>query len=153
MRISDYLVADFIVTRLAARDIDGIVREVSAKAADAGVGPEDVIAEKLLERERSHPTVMGGGLAIPHATVPGLPRPVVGIAVTDEPVEFGREELGPVRVFFVLLSPPGHAKDHVKLLARICRLGRHENFLERIEESGSGEEIVRVVESIDAQHA
>lgn len=152
MRIADYLSADFIVHRLSAQDVDGVVHELSARAAEAGFGPEELIAERLLERERSHPTVMGSGLAIPHATVPGLPNPVIGVGLASEPVQFGPPDLEPVRVFFVLLSPPGKERDHVKLLARICRLGRHENFLAQLEQTSSGEDLVRIIESIDAQH-
>lgn len=152
MRIAEFLRADFVVPRLAARDVTGIVKEVSARAAAAGVGPEDLIAEKLLERERAHSTVMGSGLAIPHATVPGLPDPVIGVAVAREPVQFGPDDHEPVSVFFVLLSPPGREREHVKLLARICRLGRNENFLDRLGDTETDEDIVRVIESIDAQH-
>ena len=152
MRISDFLRSDFIVASLKARDVDGVVREVSARAAAAGVGPEDLIAEKLLERERSHPTVRGSGLAVPHATVPGLLEPVVGVALAPEPVQFGPEEMATVRVFFVLLSPPGREPEHVKLLARICRLRRHENFIDRLEEAENDQDIFRVVETIDALH-
>jgi len=152
MRLSEFLQADFVVESLVARDVDGVVREVSARAAAAGVGPEDLIAEKLLERERSHPTVIGAGLAIPHATVPGLPAPVIGIALAREPIAFGPQELGPVRVFFVLLSPPGREREHVKLLARICRIGRHEDFIQRLDRTKTAEDIVEVIASIDAQH-
>ena len=49
---------------------------------------------------------MEPGLAVPHATVPGLMELVIGVALAPEPVQFGPEEMGPVRVFFVLLSPP-----------------------------------------------
>lgn len=152
MRLSEYLRGDFVVADLGGRDVESVVREVSARAAAAGVGPEDVIAAKLLERERSHTTVIGAGLAIPHATVPGLAAPVIGVALAREPVQFGPQESEPVRVFFVLLSPPGSEREHVKLLARICRLGRHESFIERLERTRTGEDIVRVIESIDAQH-
>ena len=152
MRISEFLRAEFVVSRLAARDIDGVVHEVSARAAQAGLGDESLIAQKLLERERSHPTVMGAGLAIPHATVPGLVDPVIGVAVAREPVQFGPSDLEPVSVFFVLLSPPGREREHVKLLARICRLGRHEDFIERLGETDDDDDILRVISSIDAQH-
>jgi mannitol/fructose-specific phosphotransferase system IIA component (Ntr-type) len=152
MRLADYLCADFVLSHLEGRDVESVVREVSARAATAGVGSEDVIAGKLLERERAHSTVIGAGLAVPHATVPGLDDPVIGIAFAREPVTFGPEASEPVRVFFVLLSPPGREREHVRLLARICRLGRSERFLERLERTDTDEDIVRVVESIDAQH-
>jgi len=41
----------------------------------------------------------------------------------------------------------------VKLLARICRLMRHENFIEQLVAAGSEEAILQVIEAIDAQHA
>jgi mannitol/fructose-specific phosphotransferase system IIA component (Ntr-type) len=153
MRLSEFLRPDFVVTRLAARDVDGVVREVSAKAGAAGVAPEDVIAQKLLEREKLHSTVMGSGLAIPHATVPGLDEPVIGVALAGEPISFGPAETDLVRIFVVLLSPPGREREHVKILARICRLMRHENFLEQLEAADGAEEILQVIEAIDAQHA
>ena len=153
MRLSEYLHPDFVLSRLDARDVDGVVRELSVKAALAGVADEDLIAEKLLERERQHSTVMGSGLAIPHATVPGLEQPVIGIALAREPIVFGDEGSDPVSVFVVLLSPPGSERQHVKILARICRLMRHEGFLEQLEAAQSDAGILQVVETVDAQHA
>ena len=58
-----------------------------------------------------------------------------------------------MRVFVVLLSPPGREREHVKLLARICRLMRHEGFLDQLEEASDDQGIIRVIEAIDAQHA
>lgn len=153
MRLSEFLRPDFVVSHLQARDVDGVVREVSARAGSVGVAAESVVAEKLLEREKQHSTVMGAGLAIPHATVPGLDEPVIGVALAREPVAFGPEESDPVRVFVVLLSPPGREREHVKILARICRLMRHEGFLDQLEEAPDDAAIVQVIEAIDAQHA
>jgi PTS system nitrogen regulatory IIA component len=153
MRLSEYLRSDFVVSRLEARDVEGVVQEVSGRAGAAGVAPEHVVAEKLLERERQHSTVMGSGLAIPHATVPGLDEPVIGVALAREPIAFGPEDADPVSVFVVLLSPPGREREHVKILARICRLMRHESFLDQLEAADDDEGIIRVIEAIDAQHA
>lgn len=153
MRLTDFLRADFVLTRLLADDVDGVVAEVATLAGTAGVGPAAVIQEKLLERERLHPTVMGSGLAIPHATVPGLPEPVIGVALAgDRPIAFGTADQDPVRIFFVLLTPPGYEREHVKLLARICRLVRHDGLIESLEAASGPAEIVRLIEHVDAQH-
>jgi len=137
---------------MEARDVDGIVHELSARAAGVGVGSASLIAERLLERERAHPTVVGAGLAIPHATVPGLEDPVIGIGRSDDPIDFGPPDLGPVRVFFVLLSPTGQERLHVKLLARICRLGRHHDFIGELVAAESEEGIIEVVGAMDRLH-
>ena len=152
MRLSEFLNHDFVVTHLEARGVKGVVDEVSARAEEVGVGPADLISEKLYEREEAHPTVMGAGLAIPHATVPGLAGPVIGVALSPEPVQFGTSELDPVRVFFILLSPPGYEREHVKLLARICRLIRHDGFIDQLEEASDATGIVELILAIDDQH-
>lgn len=152
MRLREYLDAEFVVKRLTATEVEGIVGEVATRAEEADVAPAEVVREKLLERERLHPTVMGSGLAIPHATVPGLDAPVIGVALAPGPVSFGGEEMDPVRAFFILLSPPGHEREHVKLLARICRLARHQDFLQQLESAEDGVEIMAVVTAVDDQH-
>jgi PTS system nitrogen regulatory IIA component len=153
MRLREFLRPDFVLLRLESSDVDGVIAEVARKAGAAGLGDPDVIRDQLLEREHLHPTVMGSGLAIPHATVPGLERPVIGVALAGgTPVPFGPTDQGTVRVFFVLLSPPGHEREHVKLLARICRLVRHEGFMEQLEASSGPGGVVDVIESIDALH-
>lgn len=152
MRLKEYLRPDFVLVRLEARDVEGVLHEVSSVAETAGVGPQEVIERKLLEREREHPTVLGAGLAIPHATIPGLAAPALGVAVAPEPVPFGPTDLDPVRVFFVLLTPPGFEREHVKLLARICRLARFEDFVDRLGASRTGRELIEIIETIDAEH-
>lgn len=152
MRLREFLNDAFVVRRLSARDVEGIVGEVARRAEEAGVAPAEAVEEKLLERERLHPTVMGSGLAIPHATVPGMDAPVIGVALAPEPVEFGGEEMDPVRAFFILLSPPGHEREHVKLLARICRLARHQDFLDQLEAAADDPGVMAVVTAVDDQH-
>jgi PTS system nitrogen regulatory IIA component len=153
MRLREFLRDDFVLLRLKSSDVRGVVHEVSARAGTAGVGPGEVIEEKLMERERLHPTVMGSGLAIPHATVPGLDAPVIGVALAgNEPIPFGGSEQDPVRVFFVLLSPPGLEREHVKLLARICRLVRHEGFIDSLEAAPDEGKVIEIIQSVDAQH-
>ena len=153
MRLKEFLQSDFVLLQLESRDVEGVVREVSRCAGQAGVGSESLIQEKLLERERLHPTVMGAGLAIPHATVPGLEAPVIGVALSGgEPIAFGAADQDPVRVFFILLSPPGHEREHVKLLARICRLVRHEGFIDDLESAQDRDKVIGLIELIDAQH-
>lgn len=153
MRLRDFLHPDFVLLRLNSKDVEGVISEVAGQAGAAGLGDPELIRSQLLERERLHPTVMGSGLAIPHATVPGLEEPVIGVALSGgEPVPFGPSDQGAVRVFFVLLSPPGREREHVKLLARICRLVRHEGFMESLEASSAPEQVVEVIESVDALH-
>ena len=153
MHLKEFLRDDFVLLSLESRDVEGVVGEMAARATEVGIGSEEVIGAKLLEREGVHPTVMGRGLAIPHATVPGLDRPVVGVALPGgDPIHFGWSDMDPVRLFFILLSPPGHEREHVKLLARICRLVRHDGFMERVEAATDPTRVTEIIRTVDALH-
>jgi len=152
MRLREFLRADFVVSRLQANDMEGVVQEICARACAAGIGDADVMAEKLLERERTHTTVIGSGLAIPHATVPDLSEPVIGVALARDPIPFGPPGTDPVRLLFVLLSPPGREREHVKLLARICRLARRADFIDQLAAADDDASVIEMIELIDDQH-
>lgn len=154
MRLNDFLHGDFVIPRLEATDRDGVVAEISRKAAAAGIADEGTVRERLLERERLHPTVMGSGLAIPHAVIPELTKPVLGVALTGgRDVSFGPGEQDGVRVFFVVLCPEGHEGEHVRILARICRLLRHDALIGRLEAAGEPGRILELIETADLPQA
>lgn len=152
MRLRDFLHSGFVVPRLSATSPDGILSELATAAAAAGLGDEATVRSGLAEREAQHTTVLGGGLAVPHATIEGLAAPALGVARADAPVLFGGEETEPVRLFFVLLSPPGHERDHVKLLGRICRLARTDDFFDRLVKAEDGPTLVDAIHSFDERH-
>lgn len=142
-----------MLTDLAADGIEDAVDGLASHLASLDVVPGDAdVAGALLERERAHTTSMGQGMALPHASIPGLDEPILAVAVAPEPVPFGTPDSDPVRVFFVLLSPPGREREHIKLLARICRLARHPDFVESLHSAGTREEVVEIIERVDEQH-
>lgn len=153
MRLNEYLRADLVLTDLDADDLQGVVdRLADHLAASAVVSDRDGVAEALAAREAAHTTAMGHGMALPHATIPGLERPVLMVALAPEAVQFGPADTDPVRVFFVLLSPPGREGEHIKLLARICRLVRHPGFMDEIATAPNGDAAVAVIRRVDEQH-
>lgn len=153
MKLSGYLDESLVLTDLEGTDVHDVLHRL---AEHIGRHPDmpsvERIEEALEAREQKHSTAMGEGLAVPHATVEGLERPVLAVAVAREPIPFGPEEVDPVRVFLVLLSPPGHARVHIKLLARICRLARHGDVIETVAASGSAAEVFAAIARFDEQH-
>lgn len=153
MRLSRYIREDFVLTDLEAGDVEETIHSLATHLASSGAVPDQAgVAEALLTRERDHTTAMDHGMALPHATMAGLDEPVLAVALAREPVPFGPPESEPVRVFFVLLSPPGRESQHIKLLARICRLVRHPGFVDRLGGASSGQEVIEIIEHVDAQH-
>ena len=153
MRLIDFLRSDFVVLHLQSRTVAGVIGEVADAAQAAGLGDAATVSAGLMERERLHSTAMGSGLAIPHATVPGLEVTAIGVALArGDGVPFGPPELGLANAFLVILSPPGREREHVRLLARICRMFRDEGVLDALLAASRPEDLLEVIASLDARH-
>lgn len=152
MRLEEHLHPDRVVVGVEARTRDEALAELAEALGRGGVElPPDRMAAALAAREAEQSTVLGRGIAVPHAVLPELSRPVMLVAVTRSPVAFGPPSADPVRIFFALLSPPGHEGTHIRLLARICRLARHDRVLEALRGAGSPEEALGVLRDADRE--
>ena len=153
MRLRDYLRPELILTDLQADDMPSTLERLAERFAEVGaVETREQARGALQAREEAHTTVMGHGLAIPHSMLPGLETPVLLLALAPEPVPFGPPGTEPVRVFFTILSPPDRQGEHIKLLARICRLTRHDDCVDDLVAASTPEEDLAVIRRVDEQH-
>jgi mannitol/fructose-specific phosphotransferase system IIA component (Ntr-type) len=153
MRLSDYLSEDLVIHGLGAGNLSEVLTTIGDHFEKAGFVPSaDDATAALMTREESHTTCLGHGVALPHATVPGLTKPVLMVATATEPVQFGHPESEPVDLFFVLLSPPGREGEHIKLLARICRLGQRPEDLAEIRKAPDKGSLFQAVLRLDSRH-
>jgi PTS system nitrogen regulatory IIA component len=93
------------------------------------------VLERLEERERLGSTGFGRGVAIPHARVAGIKRPVAAMLRLAEPVDFGAADAMPVDLVFGLLSPENAGVAHLHALAAISRVVRDERMHEAFAEA------------------
>jgi PTS system nitrogen regulatory IIA component len=153
MRLRQYIRPELVVVDLEAEGVRDAIRALVDRIRDQDFVRDPESLEKiLLAREAVHTTAMGNGVAVPHATIPGLERPTIMVAVAPAGVRFGPVGLDPVRVFFLLLSPPNQTGLHIKLLARIARLVRHPGLITRLEQANSAADLLEELERVDAEH-
>ena len=75
----------------------------------------------VLEREMVAPTGLGDEVAIPHAAVEGLTRPVVALGLSPDGIDFDAPDGRPARIIFLLLLPPKAYEREVRVLAGLAR--------------------------------
>jgi PTS system nitrogen regulatory IIA component len=75
----------------------------------------------VLERELVAPTGLGDDVAIPHAAVEGLNRPVVALGLSSSGIDFDAPDGRPARIVFLLLLPPRAYEEEVHILAALAR--------------------------------
>lgn len=86
------------------------------------------LLERIEEREKLGSTGFGRGVAIPHARIGGLDKPVAAFLRLEHPVDFGSADAMPVDCIFGLLSPEQAGAAHLQALAAISRLMRDDKM-------------------------
>lgn len=98
-----------------------------------------LVLERVEEREKLGSTGFGRGVAIPHARIPGLGRPVAAFLRLASPVAFDAADGMPVDMVFGLLSPEAAGAAHLHALAAISRLMRDEAMHRALAEAPGSE--------------
>ena len=93
------------------------------------------------EREKLGSTGFGRGVAIPHARIAGLNRPVAAFLRLEAPVLFDSADAMPVDLVFGLLSPEHAGTAHLHALAAISRTMRDERMHAALSNATNAEEI------------
>ncbi len=149
MKILDVLTVDTINVNLRAKDKKGILDELVAPAAKlAGAGHGELV-RVLLERERLGSTGIGGGIGIPHGKLRGLSSLILGFGLSRQGVDFESMDGRPTHIFFLLLTPEDSAGLHLKLLARLSRLLKNDDFKRRLLQAGTPNEIIDAIRDED----
>jgi nitrogen PTS system EIIA component len=139
------------------------IAEVSSKAAILSLLAErfakvyrldaNVVLERIEERETLGSTGFGRGVAIPHARIPGLKRPVAALLKLAEPVDFEAADGLPVDLVFGLLSPENSGVAHLHALAAISRLMREERIHEALVEAPDAEALYALLTNVSDRDA
>ena len=103
--------------------------------------PDQVVA-RLMEREAILSTGIGGGVAVPHAQIPGLGRLAMAASTHPAGLEYPALDGHKVRLVFCLLGDASTAADHLAGLARLARLARRSEALESMIAAADGDAFV-----------
>jgi two-component system sensor histidine kinase KdpD len=100
--------------------------------------------EALLEREQQGGTFVGEDVAIPHARIAGLRRPLVALGVGRAGIQ-DRESGLRAKIMFLLLSPTDPPESHVKMLSVIGRMARDDQWRKEVLSARKSSDVMRVI--------
>lgn len=86
------------------------------------------LLESLLERERVRSTAIGHAVAVPHAYLAGVTRPMVVFVRLKHSLNLGAPDRIPTRFVCVLLGPPEAVQEHLDALTLIAQLMSDDEF-------------------------
>lgn len=112
----------------AANAKHAILEQLAERFAQVYGLERAVVLEGLEEREALGSTGFGRGVALPHARIEGIRRPVAALLRLESPVDFAAADGMPVDLVIGLLSPVGAGATHLHALAAISRLVRDDEM-------------------------
>ena len=131
-----------------------ILERLAARFADVYGLDATLVLERIEEREKLGSTGFGRGVAIPHARLPGLTRPVAAFFRLESPVAFDAADGMPVNMVFGLLSPEAAGAAHLHALAAISRMMRDDAMHGALAEAPGNEALYALLaNSIDRDAA
>lgn len=146
-RFSDFLTSRTYLARLKAASRTEAITELAAAAAGPAGIEAGEIADSALIREQMMATGVGNGVAVPHARLRGLERPVVAFGRSGAGIEFDAPDGRPAQLIFLLLTPVHDEGAQLELLADIARTFRQEELRQKALTVGSFTEFLALVRS------
>lgn len=106
----------------------------------------DKTLEALKEREKLGSTGIGKGVAIPHAKTEFSKDLVIAFGVSKQGVNFNSVDDEKVNLFFAFASPLKNSQTYLKILARISRLIRNDDFREKLLGAKTPEQVLELID-------
>jgi Kef-type K+ transport system membrane component KefB/mannitol/fructose-specific phosphotransferase system IIA component (Ntr-type) len=108
------------------KDLGAISASDAIEALVASLsGPLGNLAERagraVLDREAVASTGLGDAVAVPHAVIAGLSRPLMALGFARQGIDFNSSDGHDARIVILLLMPPRAHDQEVRILAEIAR--------------------------------
>ena len=110
---------------------------------------EDLVFEKLYEREKLGPTALGNGVAIPHARLEELNKIILIIIILNKEVEFDANDGKGVDIIFSLLVPNCKSNEHIEVLANIAEMLNNNQTRQKIKKVSSKKDLLEIIKNFD----
>jgi Kef-type K+ transport system membrane component KefB len=128
----------------AATPADAIA-QLSASLAQQLGDREARACRAVLDREATASTGLGDEVAVPHAIIAGLDRPLIALGFARDGVDFNAPDGLPARIVFLLLVPPRAHDQEVRILAQIARAVIEPAARARLLEAKSLSEVLQLI--------
>jgi PTS system nitrogen regulatory IIA component len=145
MNIKDFLSASDVAIDVPAADKAGLLKKLAGRAAATLNLPAEMVTGEIQKRDELGSTGIGRGVAIPHARLREVKKPLALLARLKSPIEFDAVDGQPVDLVFLLLLPASSQLDQLNCLAAVARKMRDEDVLHRMRCATSRTELFRAV--------
>ncbi len=118
-----------VVDNLTNTDKFQAIHEVVQRAAVFSDAQQRAAVERaVLRRERIQSTGIGHGVAAAHGQTSGVRDVKIALGISRVGIDYEALDGQPVKLLFVLATPPNKYRDYLTALSGICRLSKRDFF-------------------------
>ena len=141
MNVSEFLAPRDVLAGLDVPDKAALLQRVAQQAAGGLDLKAQDVATALLEREKLGSTGTGAGIAVPHARMRLVTRPIGVFVRTKKAVAYDAIDGQPVDLVFLLLLPASNEGSHLSVLAQVARKMRDATTQARLRKADTAAKI------------
>ncbi len=104
----------------------------------------DALIKALKERDEIMSTGIGFGIAVPHAKINAVKKMAFAIGISKKGIMFDSIDGEPVHVIIMVAAGERQHKKYLKLLSNIMSILKNEKIKERMINSQSADEIIKI---------
>ena len=152
MKLSDIIVSDAVVPELQAKSREEAVLElVKALAAASAIPKKSIedVTKAVMAREAQATTGIGKGVALPHAKLKGVKKPLGAIGRSSEGIEFASLDAKPVYSVILLLSSPDNPDEHLQAMETIFKHVQRDIFRKFLRQAQTQQAILDLIHEAD----
>ena len=152
MKLSEIMVTEAIVPELTAKTRDEAITELVNSMAAAGAISKKAapdITKTVLAREAQATTGIGKGVALPHAKLGGLKKPLATIGCSRDGIDFAALDSKPVYSVILLLSSPDNPDEHLQAMETIFKHVQRDIFRKFLRQADSRQAVEELIQEAD----
>ena len=147
VKITDFMSEELVSLDLKAKNKDEVLKElVEIIGKSENTTDKEKCYQALVARENLGSTGIGKGVAIPHAKTEYANKLTIGFGICKDGVDFESLDDKKANIFFVFASPLKDSHTYLKILARISRLIRNEDFRVKLLAAKSAKEVMEYID-------
>ena len=128
-----FLAEGNVITGSKAATAEEVIKELAQLLAKNTAGLDATeITEEVLLREKRMPTIIGSGLAVPHARTESVDHLIVGMATSAKGIDFQVPGMPLVNVVILVLTPADDPGLHLQVLSALAKDFKDPNAVHEI---------------------
>lgn len=150
IKLPDLLKEKYIELGLKEKEKTKLIAELADIVVKSGrIKNKKAVFKAILEREKLGSTAIGNGVAVPHAKIKGIKKPLLTLGRSAKGVDFDALDGEMTYLFFMLISPQEEVGLHLKILAKISHLVRDKFIVERLKKINDKGEIFAIISGFE----